>query len=108
MHILTSNPASRAALAHDIRKLERLLSDLKSLADGGMPSEQTLADSPLLDQYQMRSGRGLSLNGVCIDHPQLVGPAIYTSNLWVLAPHHGWARTYSRFYRLGRRLAEEN
>ena len=108
MHILSSDPASRAALWHDIPKLERLIVDLKSLADGGVPSARTLAASPLLEQYQMRSGRGLSLAGHCVDHPNLIGPAIYTSNLWVLAPHHGWARTYSRFYRLGRHLAEES
>jgi hypothetical protein len=107
MHLLSSDPASRAALAHDIHKLERLLVDLKSLAAGAMPSEKTLAGSPLLDLYQVRSGRDLFLTGICVDHPKLFGPAIFTSSLWVVAPDHSWVRTYSRFYRLGRPLSED-
>ena len=35
-------------------------------------------------------------------HPLLRGPRIETSELWAFAPELGWARTMSRFYRLGR------
>lgn len=105
MHILKDSPKARAALLAEIRKLEALVADLKSLAAGHMPSPEVLAASPLLDQYDLYPRQDVCLIGTCVDHPQLHGPTIFTSQLWVIVPELGFARTYSRYYRLGRRDA---
>jgi hypothetical protein len=103
MHIMNPNdPVSRHGLLRDIKKLERLVDDLKKLADGQMPSAATLAAAPLMDEYKIESRSDLCITGACDDHPLLEGPRIYTSSLWVFAPRLGWARTLSRWYRLGR------
>jgi hypothetical protein len=44
---------------------------------------------------------GLALTGFVAGHPRLGAMAIVTSPLWVLDPELCWARTLSRFYRLG-------
>ncbi|MFZ3033540.1 MAG: DUF6634 family protein [Parvibaculum sp.] len=39
--------------------------------------------------------------GQAYNHPRLGTTSIQTTELWAIAPTLGWARTWSRFYRLG-------
>lgn len=88
----------------EIGRLERLLADLKAMRNGRAPSGPELAEAPILDRYLQGVRPVPCLVGEASGHPTLqgVGRLIYTSDLWVHAPEAGWARTLSRWYRLGR------
>ena len=69
------------------------------------PDPAVLSSAPMLDLWQPIHSplRELCLAGRCVGHPVL-GVAerwIVTSQLLGLAPDMSWARTASRFYRLG-------
>lgn len=72
------------------------------------PTEGALAAAPLLDAWEVvRDAFDYTiLYGRVVGHPILKGPAIRTSPLLVLNVSAGWARTYSRFYRLGAPLSD--
>jgi hypothetical protein len=80
---------------------------LSEIDDG--PDPPVLSAAPLLDLWQpvLSPQHELLLAGRCTGHP-ILGAAerwVVTSSLLGLAPDHSWARTFNRFYRLGR-LAE--
>lgn len=80
-------------------EIKRALAALEAGEAG--PSPDDLAAAPLLNDWQailMRSS--CCLAGEVAGHPQLHG-WITTSALIVLDPGLTWARTMSRFYRLG-------
>ena len=83
------------------------LADAKLLAGGGAPDADELAMAPLLRDWRFvdntKRGRGLRLIGICRDHPILQGKRqITTSHLVAIdLDHFRWARTLSRYYRLG-------
>lgn len=80
-------------------EIRRALAALESGEAG--PSPEDLAAAPLLNDWQtilMRSS--CCLAGEVSGHPRLHG-SITTSALIVLDPALTWARTMSRFYRLG-------
>jgi hypothetical protein len=61
-----------------------------------------LAPAPLLVDWRfMLTWAGVSLAGFVAGHPLRGSRHIATSPLWVLDPDLGWARTLSRFYKLG-------
>lgn len=74
-------------------------------AAGKGPTAEALAESPLLVNWQiiMMAGR-LCLAGEVSGHPKLKDDFITTSHLVFLSPGLDWARTMSRFYRLGSSL----
>jgi hypothetical protein len=108
MTILITNRGHHGDLERDLARLESLTADFRRLAAGGPPTAESLRSAPVLDQYRLATRPLLSLIGVCLEHPRLNGPIITTSDLWVFAPDLGWARTLSRFYRLGRPAGTEN
>lgn len=71
------------------------------------PTEGEFAAAPLLDGWEVvRDAFDYTiLYGRVTGHPTLKGPAIRTSPLLRLNLPAGWARTYSRFYRLGAPLS---
>lgn len=87
-----------------IGTLERLLSDLRDLRSDGTPGSAVLEAAPLLDAWSFATSPAPCLVGLSFGHPVLSGNArpICTSPLWIAAPEAGWARTHSRYYRLGR------
>lgn len=101
MPIIVSHQGVRGDLQDHIARLDKLSADLKQMANGKLPSPQMLENSPYLRNWQLASYSTLRLVGDCNDHPLITGPIIRTSDLWVFAPDLGWARTLSRFYRLG-------
>lgn len=69
------------------------------------PLREELDSAPILDPWWFvvdTDGYTL-LIGKVSGHPILRGPFIHTSPLLRLDRLHRWARTYSRFYRLGSR-----
>ena len=83
-----------------IERLEPLLADLKRLTTDGRPPD--LSDSPLIDHYIVSTTPVTVLVGHITGHPFVRGPVSHTSQVMVAAAEEGWARTLSRFYRLGR------
>jgi Family of unknown function (DUF6634) len=84
------------------RRRRRLADDLDRIAAGTAPPAAELAQAPLLVDWAFAvSLSGLSLTGFAAGHPLLGNRKIVTSPLWVLDPDLTWARTLSRFYRLG-------
>ena len=83
-------------------KLRHLASDLDRIAAAAAPTAAELAQVPLLVDWRIVLDlRGLALTGFAAGHPRLGARRVVTSQLWVLDPELCWARTLSRFYRLG-------
>lgn len=80
-----------------------LADDLDAIARGGFPDEATLKGSPLLEEPSLAPILLTVLSGSVTGHPLLPGTQrrIATSLPEVICPSQGWARTQSRFYRLG-------
>jgi hypothetical protein len=106
MFLLTKDRALNDALvSREIDRLLRLATDLKAIRDGSGPTANDLGDAPILNKWTPEVRPAPCLVGSVTDHPRLpgIGRPIITSDLWVLAEDQGWARTLSRWYRLGRR-----
>jgi hypothetical protein len=93
-------PEHRAVLLH--------LASIIDLAMEG-PSPEDLASAPVLDPWRIlltEEQPMLVLGGRVQDHPLLPGDRIIaTSQLIRLEVEAGWARTISRWYRLGQPLS---
>jgi len=74
-------------------------------AEGG-PSDADLAQAPVLSDWKaaISPGGHIMLWGEVTDHPLLGTTSITTSQLIAIDAEAGWARTASRWYRLGRAL----
>jgi hypothetical protein len=83
-------------------KLRSLACDLDRIAIAAAPTAAELSQAPLLVDWRIvLDSRGLALTGFAAGHPRLGARRVVTSQLWVLDPELCWARTLSRFYRLG-------
>lgn len=96
-----SNPAVMAAAYHDLLVLEALIADVRHIALGNAPTDEDLESAPLLHPWMLSTRHQVCLLGYVTGHPVLNGPFIKTSQLWSCDPDARWARTLSRFYRLG-------
>jgi hypothetical protein len=96
-------------LAHaldEIRTLEALVADLKRIAAGQAPTLADLEQAPLLVGWEQSTRLASCLAGIAVDHPLLGSQPVTTSQIWAANfvgqdGLHRWARTYSRWYRLG-------
>lgn len=87
--------------------LARLSADFAHLRDQGQPTEAMLRDAPILQCWGAAQGPAPCLIGSVIGHPILGDRRIiHTSEVYALDPDEGWARTWSRFYRLGTHRGE--
>ncbi|CCF18094.1 conserved hypothetical protein [Pseudorhizobium banfieldiae] len=87
-----------------IEKLQALLDDLVAIGEGDLPGQDRLEDAPLIDNWHLSTREIVCLRGEISGHPRLgYAPHGITSDLWLLAPQRGFARTISRYYRLGSR-----
>lgn len=70
------------------------------------PSDADLAQAPVLSDWKaaISPGGHVMLWGEVSDHPLLGTASITTSQLIAINPEAGWARTASRWYRLGRSI----
>lgn len=85
----------------EIARLEKLFADLRRIADGNAPTREDLACAPLLMDFGVTYRPARCLRGDVIGHPRLGNRNVVTTELWAYSPQDHWARTYSRFYRLG-------
>jgi hypothetical protein len=99
---------ARLALLAEADRLETLAGDMRVIANGDGPTSTDLADAPLLDRWSILERPVLSLVGIGAGHPRLPDGPIYTSDVWVLSEEQRWARTLSRFYRLGAQATDED
>ncbi|WP_315744837.1 MULTISPECIES: DUF6634 family protein [unclassified Bradyrhizobium] len=91
----------------EIERLQRLLTDLNRARVGQHPDRQTIANAPVLDQWQIAFRPEPCIVGTMGGHPHVQdGHRGMTSGLWLLAPALGYARTLSRIYALGRPALE--
>jgi len=99
--------AYRAATAKLYKRMH-----LRSLELSVMgPEPDMLATAPLLEKWttvRYRGGVNCALIGYVSGHPRLGNRWTRTSRLCGLDPEQCWARTNSRWYRLGKRAAPEH
>lgn len=104
MTILVSPSGDLSQVHEHLDRLRRLVADVEALAAGRHPTSSTLADAPVLEDWALAAHPTPCLVGQFLGHPKIRhGRSGKTSDLWVFAPSHGYARTLSRFYRLGDR-----
>jgi hypothetical protein len=97
-----------ARLDAEIARLESLVSDLKRLRAGDVPTAQEIAAAPSIDQWEVAMRSEPALIGLIQGHPKglpHLKPSV-TSGLWIIDPVRGYARTLSRLYALGLRRGE--
>lgn len=91
------------AFDREIARYRKLADDLEKLAQGNWPNIQENSDAPFLEQRRLAVRPVPILVGLVSGHPILPGirREIITSELVALSARLGWARTRSRWYRLG-------
>ncbi|QNQ64443.1 hypothetical protein IB024_16655 (plasmid) [Brucella sp. 6810] len=97
---------NRQRLATEIETLKALVCDLERLLNGEDPEQSDLADAPLIENWEFDRRHTTCLVGTFIAHPRLgrIVPNGITSELWYIDPERKYARTFSRFYRLGKTI----
>lgn len=93
-----------------ILSLASLARDMERLRAAGAPSETDLAKAPVLHAWEPAFLAAPCLVGAVSNHPLLGDKHIHTSDLVAIDTTAGWARTWSRYYRLGipaSKIAEE-
>jgi hypothetical protein len=82
--------------------LTSLLCDIDDLQIGELPRSIDLNAAPAIDQWSYGLVPARCIVGSVRGHPILSNRArIHTSQLVLIDPEEGWARTWSRYYRLG-------
>jgi hypothetical protein len=108
MTVFIDRHGHQEVLADYLARLEPLLADLQNLQRGIFPAADQLESAPLIDHFFLSARADPCLVGKVHGHPYLRSPQSITSSLWAYAPELGWARTLSRFYRLGRPAGSES
>lgn len=87
----------------ELQRLGGLVSDLARIGRG-VPVENLDRHAALLDSWVQGYRPAPCLMGLATDHPTLPGEgrSIVTSDLLLMSDDGQWARTRSRWYRLGR------
>jgi hypothetical protein len=99
MTILFPGDAPHSALA----SAQSLAADLACLVASEQPSAGALASAPVIDWWLPAFRSSGAFIGKISGRPNITnGRTGVTSQLFVIDPAMGWARTWSRFYRLGR------
>jgi hypothetical protein len=108
MTILVNPEGALRQLDEHIETLRRLLHDLEELRENGAPSPLSLSVAPYLDEWFPSNRLVPCLAGYPEGHPTCrSGRMARTSDLWVFAPDHGYARTLNRYWRVGKRKVAE-
>jgi len=88
----------------ELGRLSSLAADMEALRRGSFPESLADAEAPILEHWGMACRPIPCLVGHSFGHPRLIGSGrpIMTSDLWLMSADQSWARTLSRWYRLGR------
>ncbi|MEH2567457.1 DUF6634 family protein [Bradyrhizobium sp. AZCC 2289] len=79
-----------------------LLNDIREIREQKAPSAADLKAIPLLDQWSLGLVSAPCIVGTAVGHPNLGNRArIHTTQMVLMDWESGWARTWSRYYRLG-------
>jgi hypothetical protein len=100
-----------AELEFEIERLRRLAYDLDDIRQGRHPGRKILEQAPTIEGWRLAARPTACLTGRVSSHPHVREDGIVvTTDLWVIAPAFGYARTLSRFYALGEsgRVLSEN
>jgi hypothetical protein len=97
-------------LEAETARLTRLATDMERVLEGILPQAIVTEEPPLFDRWILGNTLASCLVGFSTGHPTLVGVnrAIATSNVWLMSDDMTWARTLSRWYRLGRPAERTN
>lgn len=77
---------------------------LRAIADAERgPTDEELSNAPTINHYRLETiGKSAQqIYGQLQDHPTIDDPYVTTTPLFGFDPDAGWARTRSRWYRLG-------
>jgi hypothetical protein len=85
------------------RRSKSLAEDLARLAVGQQPTAGDLSAAPIIDDWTIADRQESALAGLISGHPVLGTRPGITSSVFALDLDHGWARTWSRWYRLGKK-----
>lgn len=99
-------PNSSPELQAQLKAYRSITRDLERVIRGEAPTETDLSNAPMLDMWCFATSQDLCLVGYVADHPLIGSGPVTSSTLCILDPHGNWARTYSRWYRLGNRLED--
>ncbi|MBZ9656914.1 DUF6634 family protein [Phyllobacterium lublinensis] len=93
------------AVGREIQRMEKLVDDLWRVSLIPILKRFDIHDAPLLDHWQPASRSVPCLIGLSTGHPKLTGEGrpIMTSDLVLFSESAGFARTRSRWYRLGQK-----
>lgn len=88
----------------EFSRLSSLVADMEAIRLGASPESLSKEEAPILDHWVMAQRPISCLAGLSSGHPLLFGSGrlIATSDLWLMSADRTWARTLSRWYRLGR------
>ena len=104
MSILNRGRGPFPHLARMACRYRSLADDLERIARGDHPDEAELRDAPRLSDWRVYIHPVPNLLGIVVGHPEIGdGRLCRTSELITFDPTGGYARTFSRFYRLGPR-----
>lgn len=90
------------------KTLKRALKDWEKLASGHSPSSEDLSKAPMLTHWEPRwtTTGVMYLVGEVQGHPKLADGPCSTCLVLAADVREGWARTISRYYRLGPQRGE--
>ena len=105
MLLFNQNETPDAPFELEMERLAKLVTDIKRIHAGTSPEMLAGDEAPILDRWVIGQRFAPCLAGLSTGHPRLLGEnrLIGTSELWMLSADRTWARTLSRWYRLGRR-----
>jgi hypothetical protein len=85
-----------------IEKAQRIARDIARLVVIERPSAEELANAPTLIGYFPVARAAMALQGLVTGHPRIQdGRFALTTEIFAIDSEAGWARSWSRFYRLG-------
>lgn len=106
MAIVISPQGDILNLEDHLDRLKSLVADIEGLKSGNHPDVGRIAGTAYIRDWTLDSRPTPCLRGFFEGHPKIrSGRMGITSDVWIFAPHHGYARSLSRWYQLGPRAA---